>query len=44
MRARERPYQEITKVLGLPHGTVASKYDRAKKKIEECLRKAEILQ
>lgn len=43
MRERGCPYKEIIQVLGLPHGTVASKYDRVKKKIEECLRKAGIL-
>ncbi len=40
MRAvREDSYQEITQVLDLPLGTVASKYNRAKEKIKECLEK-----
>ena len=43
MRERGRSYQEITRVLGLPLGTVASKYNRAKAKIEECLKKGGIL-
>lgn len=43
MRERGRSYQEITKALGLAQGTVASKYHRAKAKLEECLRKAGIL-
>jgi RNA polymerase sigma factor (sigma-70 family) len=43
MRERGRSYQEITKALGLAQGTVASKYNRAKAKLEECLKKAGIL-
>jgi RNA polymerase sigma-70 factor (ECF subfamily) len=43
MRERGISYEEITRVLGLPLGTVASKYHRAKAKIEECLKKAGIL-
>lgn len=40
MRAvREDSYQEITQILNLPQGTVASKYNRAKEKIKECLEK-----
>jgi RNA polymerase sigma-70 factor (ECF subfamily) len=40
MRAvREESYQDITKILNLPQGTVASKYNRAKEKIKECLKK-----
>ena len=40
MRAvREDSYQDITGVLDLPLGTVASKYNRAKEKIKECLEK-----
>ena len=40
MRAmREESYQDITKILNLPQGTVASKYNRAKEKIKECLEK-----
>ena len=43
MRERGRSYQEITEALDLAQGTVASKYHRAKAKLEECLRKAGIL-
>jgi RNA polymerase sigma-70 factor (ECF subfamily) len=44
MRAvREDSYQEITQVLDLPQGTVASKYNRAKEKIKECLEKQGIV-
>ena len=43
LRERDKPYKEIAELLHLPDGTVASKYDRAKKKIEECLKKAGIL-
>jgi RNA polymerase sigma factor (sigma-70 family) len=43
MRERGRSYQEITKALDLAQGTVASKYHRAKAKLEECLKKAGIL-
>jgi RNA polymerase sigma factor (sigma-70 family) len=43
MRERGRSYQEITTALSLAQGTVASKYNRAKKKLEDCLRKAGIL-
>lgn len=40
MRAvREDSYEEIVRVLDLRLGTVASKYNRAKEKIKECLRK-----
>lgn len=40
MRAvREDSYQEITQILQLPQGTVATKYHRAKEKIKECLKK-----
>ncbi|MGE0827357.1 MAG: RNA polymerase sigma factor [Candidatus Binatia bacterium] len=42
-RERGHSYQEITVALGLAQGTVASKYHRAKAKLEECLRKAGIL-
>lgn len=42
-REREHPYKEIAKNLGLPLGTVATKYNRAKKKIEDCLRAAGFL-
>jgi RNA polymerase sigma-70 factor (ECF subfamily) len=43
LEARGYSYKEMTQVLGLPQGTVASKYYRAKAKIEECLRKAGLL-
>lgn len=43
MRERGHAYQEITSALGLAQGTVASKYHRAKAKIEDCLRKAGIV-
>ncbi len=43
MEVRGHSYQEITQVLGLPQGTVASKYYRAKAKIEACLKKAGLL-
>jgi DNA-directed RNA polymerase specialized sigma24 family protein len=33
-------YKTITDTLGLPHGTVASKYYRAKEAIAECLKRA----
>ena len=38
MRAmREESYEDITKILNLPQGTVATKYHRTKKKLKECL-------
>lgn len=43
MEARGYSYQEMTQLLKLPQGTVASKYYRAKAKIEACLRKAGLL-
>lgn len=43
MRERSQPYKGIARSLGLPQGTVASKYDRAKKRIEDCLRAAGFL-
>lgn len=43
MRERGRSYREITRDLGLQQGTIASKYNRAKAKLEECLKKAGIL-
>ena len=42
-RERGHSYQEITTALKLAQGTVASKYNRAKGKLEACLRKAGIL-
>ena len=35
-------YEEITETLELPHGTVASKYYRAKEAIADCLERAGI--
>ncbi len=43
MRQRGISYKQITEQLALPQGTVASKYYRAKAKIEECLKKAGIV-
>jgi len=43
MRQREDSYQEISRMLNLPTGTIASKFHRAKSSIEECLRRAGIL-
>ena len=43
MRQRGAPYAEIRKTLGLRMGTVASKFNRTKAKIEACLRAAGIL-
>ena len=40
MREKGLAYGEITEILGLPHGTVASKYYRAKEAIAECLKRA----
>ena len=42
MRERGLAYKEITETLGLPHGTVASKYHRAKEALADCLEKAGI--
>jgi RNA polymerase sigma-70 factor (ECF subfamily) len=39
MRERGLAYKEITETLGLPHGTVASKYYRAKEALADCLKK-----
>jgi len=43
LRLREIPYKEISEILKVPQGTVASKYDRAKEKIMACLRWAGVL-
>ena len=43
LEARGHSYKEMTEMLDIPQGTVASKYYRAKAKIEECLRKAGLL-
>jgi RNA polymerase sigma-70 factor, ECF subfamily len=42
MREKGFDYKEITEILELPHGTVASKYYRAKEAIADCLEKAGI--
>lgn len=42
-REREHPYKEIARNLGLPLGTVATRYHRVRKKIEDCLRAAGFL-
>ncbi len=40
MRAvREESYENMTKVLKLPQGTVATKYHRTKEKLKACLEK-----
>jgi RNA polymerase sigma factor (sigma-70 family) len=43
METRGYSYKEMTEMLGIAQGTVASKFYRAKAKIEECLRKAGLL-
>jgi RNA polymerase sigma factor (sigma-70 family) len=43
LEARGHSYKEMTAMLRIPQGTVASKYYRAKAKIEECPRKAGFL-
>jgi RNA polymerase sigma-70 factor (ECF subfamily) len=43
LEVRGHSYKEMTEMLGIPQGTVASKYYRAKARIEECLRKAGFL-
>ena len=40
MRERGVSYKEITETLGLPQGTVASKYYRAKEALSDCLKRA----
>lgn len=40
MRERGLAYKQITETLGLPQGTVASKYHRAKQALADCLEKA----
>ena len=40
MRERGLAYKEITETLGLPQGTVASKYYRAKEALSDCLKRA----
>jgi RNA polymerase sigma factor (sigma-70 family) len=42
MRERGLAYKEISETLGLPHGTVASKYHRAKEALADCLENAGI--
>jgi RNA polymerase sigma-70 factor (ECF subfamily) len=43
MRERGLAYKEITETLGLPLGTVASKYHRAKEALTECLKRAGLM-
>jgi RNA polymerase sigma-70 factor, ECF subfamily len=43
MRTRGWSYEDIATCLVVPMGTVASKYHRAKVKLEECLRRAGIV-
>jgi RNA polymerase sigma factor (sigma-70 family) len=43
MRQREDSYDEISQMLGLPTGTIASKFHRAKASIEDCLKRAGVL-
>lgn len=37
MRTRELPYGEMVEMLGIPQGTIASKYNRAQQKVTHCL-------
>lgn len=37
MRTRELPYNEMVERLGVPQGTIASKYNRARDKVTHCL-------
>jgi RNA polymerase sigma-70 factor (ECF subfamily) len=43
LRERGVPYKEISETLGIPQGTVASRYFRAKEKIQDFLRKSDVL-
>ena len=43
-RAAGYPYDEIAAVLELPQGTVASKHHRAKARVEQCMRRAGVLE
>jgi len=43
-RAEGYPYDEIAAVFDLPQGTVASKHFRAKAKVEDCMRRAGVLE
>lgn len=43
LRERGRSYQEIAQTLSLNQGTIASKYNRTKEKIANCLHRAGIL-
>ncbi len=44
MRARGYAYEEMVEMLGLPLGTLASRYHRAREKVRECLRRAGVLE
>jgi RNA polymerase sigma-70 factor (ECF subfamily) len=43
LRERGVPYKEISDTLGIPQGTVASRYFRAKEKIQDFLKKGGVL-
>jgi RNA polymerase sigma factor (sigma-70 family) len=40
MRMREHSYEEIVAAVGIPQGTVASKFHRAQQKVVDCVRAA----
>jgi DNA-directed RNA polymerase specialized sigma24 family protein len=40
MRMREYSYEEVVAALGIPQGTVASKFHRAQQKVVDCVRAA----
>jgi RNA polymerase sigma-70 factor (ECF subfamily) len=40
MRMREHSYEEIVATVGIPQGTVASKFHRAQQKVVDCVRAA----
>jgi RNA polymerase sigma factor (sigma-70 family) len=43
LRERGVPYKEISNTLGVPPGTVATRYFRAKEKIRDALKKSGVL-